>query len=70
LCFFINDFSPEKYDHDAVILPIEEYEKMAQIIELVEHLEIAQLIQERQKEAGEIPFDDVLKQNSIRRDEL
>lgn len=32
---------------DAIILPIDEYERMARIIELVEHFEIALLIKDR-----------------------
>lgn len=55
---------------EAVILPIEEYEKMMEIVELIEHLEIADLIQIRKNETAEISFDDVLKESGIGKDDL
>ena len=57
-------------DLDAVILPIDEYEKMLKIIEMVEHIEIAQLINERAGEAADISFNEILEQNGIQRDAL
>lgn len=55
---------------EAVILPIEEYEKIIEMADLVEHLQIANLIMEREKETAEISFDEVLEQSGINRNEI
>lgn len=55
---------------EAVLLSIDEYEKVMEIAELVEHVEIANIIKDREKESPPISFDKVLKQNGISRDEI
>ena len=50
----------------AVILPVEEYEYMADIVEFVEHLEIYDIITKRKKSTGKrIPLDKLLKEEGI-----
>lgn len=50
----------------AVILPVEEYEYMADIVEFVEHLEIYDIITKRKKGRGKpIPLDKLLKEEGI-----
>ena len=50
----------------AVILPVEEYEYMADIVEFVEHLEIYDLITKRKNTTSKrIPLDTLLKEEGI-----
>ena len=50
----------------AVILPVEEYEYMADIVEFVEHLEIYDLVTKRKKDTGKrIPLDSLLLEEGI-----
>lgn len=50
----------------AVILPVEEYEYMADIVEFVEHLEIYDLVTKREKVAGKrISLDVLLKEEGV-----
>lgn len=50
----------------AVILPVEEYEYMANIVEAVEHLEIFDLIAKRSKKSGKrTPLDKLLKDEGL-----
>jgi PHD/YefM family antitoxin component YafN of YafNO toxin-antitoxin module len=50
----------------AVILPVEEYEYMAEIVEFVEHLEIYDIVTKRKKSAGKrVPLDKLLKEEGI-----
>lgn len=50
----------------AVILPVEEYEYMADIVEFVEHLEIYDLLTRRKKDPGKlIPLDSLLQEEGI-----
>jgi len=50
----------------AVILPVEEYEYMADVVEFVEHLEIYDIVTKRKKAAGKrIPLDKLLKEEGI-----
>jgi PHD/YefM family antitoxin component YafN of YafNO toxin-antitoxin module len=50
----------------AVILPIEEYEYMADIVEFVEHLEIYDLVTKRKNNTGQrIPLDSLLQEEGI-----
>lgn len=50
----------------AVILPVEEYEYMADIVEFVEHLEIYDLVTKRKKTAGKrVALDILLKEEGI-----
>lgn len=50
----------------AVILPVEEYEYMADIVEFVEHLEIYDLVTKRKNNTGKrIPLDSLLQEEGI-----
>lgn len=50
----------------AVILPVEEYEYMADIVEFVEHLEIYDLVTKRKKDTGKrISLDSLLQEEGI-----
>lgn len=50
----------------AVILPIDEYERMAELAALVEHLEIYDLVSSRAKTKGrKVSLDRLLKEQSI-----
>lgn len=50
----------------AVILPVEEYEYMAEIVEFVEHLEIYDLVTKRAKSTGRrVPLDSLLNEEGI-----
>lgn len=50
----------------AVILPVEEYEYMADVVEFIEHLEIYDIITRRKKSAGKrIPLEKLLKEEGI-----
>lgn len=50
----------------AVILPVEEYEYMADIVEFVEHLEIYDLVTKRKKDPGKrISLDSLLQEEGI-----
>ena len=50
----------------AVILPVEEYEYMADIVEFVEHLEIFDIVTRRKKSAGKrVSLDKLLKEEGI-----
>jgi len=54
---------------EAVIIPIEEYERMKEAYEYMENMEIARIIEER-KDSKTITFDELLKQQGVSRDEL
>ncbi|MEW6594332.1 MAG: hypothetical protein AB1413_05610 [Thermodesulfobacteriota bacterium] len=50
----------------AVILPVEEYEYMADIVEFVEYLEIYDLVTKRKKASGKrVALDTLLKEESL-----
>ncbi len=50
----------------AVILPVEEYEYMANIVELVEHLEIYDLVARRRKTSDKrIPLNALLQEEGV-----
>ena len=50
----------------AVILPIDEYEYMADIVEFVEHLEIYDLVATRRNTSGRrIPLDMLLQEEGL-----
>jgi PHD/YefM family antitoxin component YafN of YafNO toxin-antitoxin module len=50
----------------AVILPVEEYEYMADIVEFVEHLEIFDIVTRRKKSAEKrVSLDKLLKEEGI-----
>ncbi|MEK6745279.1 MAG: hypothetical protein AABZ15_16820 [Nitrospirota bacterium] len=50
----------------AVILPVEDYEYMAEVVEFVEHLEIYDIVTRRKKSAGKrVPLEKLLKEEGI-----
>ena len=50
----------------AVILPVEEYECMADVVEFVEHLEIFDIITRRKKRSGRrVSLDKLLKKEGV-----
>jgi PHD/YefM family antitoxin component YafN of YafNO toxin-antitoxin module len=54
---------------EAVIIPIEEYERMREAYEQMENIKITRIIEER-KNSKTITFDELLKQQGVSRDEL
>ena len=54
---------------EAVIIPIEEYERMREAYEYMENMEIANIIEER-KDSKTISFEALLKERGIKKDEL
>ena len=54
---------------EAVIIDIEEYERLKKAYELIEHIEIAKTIQER-KNSKTITFEELLKEEGINYDDL
>ncbi len=54
---------------EAVIIPIEEYERMKEAYEYVENMEIAKIIEER-KDSKTISFEELLERRGITEDEL
>ena len=53
---------------EAVIIPIEEYERMREAYEYVENIEIARIIEER-KNSKTITFEELLKRRGINENE-
>jgi len=49
----------------AIILPVEEYEYMAEVVEFVEHLEIYDIVTRRKSVVKRIPLDELLKEEGI-----
>ena len=54
---------------EAVIIPIEEYERMKEAYEYVENMEIARIIEER-KNSKTITFEELLKRRGINENDL
>jgi len=54
---------------EAVIIDIEEYERLKEAYELMEHMEIAKIVEDR-KDSGTIDFEDLLAEECISYDEL
>jgi len=54
---------------EAVIIDIEEYERLKEAYELMEHIEIAKIVEER-KDSKTIDFEDLLAEEGIAYDEL
>ena len=55
---------------EAVIIPIEEYEKVKEAFELIEHLEIFQLIGKRKGKKTVAALDDLISESGISRKDL
>jgi len=54
---------------EAVIVNIEEYERLKEAYELMEHIEIAKIVQDR-KNSKTITFEELLKEEGINYDDL
>ncbi len=54
---------------EAIIIPIEEYERMHEAYEYVENMEIARIIEER-KNSKTIPLEELLERRGISKDDL
>ncbi len=54
---------------EAVLINIEEYEKLKEAFDILEHLEIAKTIKDRE-DSKTISFDELLKRENISHDEL
>ena len=57
---------------EAVILPIEEYERIQELADLMEHIQLYKLIKEREKTPLDeyVDFDQVLSEHGLGRDEV
>jgi len=54
---------------EAVILPIEEYERMQEALDFMEHMEIYNIVKEREG-SKTIPLEDVMEELGISEDDL
>ncbi len=54
---------------EAVIVPIEEYERMQEALDMAEHIEIYNIVKERENQPT-ISFDELLEEVGINKDEL
>jgi len=57
---------------EAVILPIEEYERIRELADLMEHLQVYKLIKEREKTPLDefLDFEQILSEHGLGRDEV
>lgn len=57
---------------EAVILPIDEYERIRELADLMEHLQLNKLIKEREKTpvSEYVDFEQVLSEHGLDKDEL
>lgn len=55
---------------EAVIVPIDEYEKMKELYDYAERLSIFETVQTRKNIGSFVAFDDVLKQAGIKKDDI
>lgn len=55
---------------EAVIIPIEEYEKIKMAFEIIEHLEIFQLVSKRKGKKTVAALDDLISESGISRKDL
>lgn len=57
---------------EAVILPIEEYERIHELADLMEHLQLYNLIKEREKTPIDeyVDFEQVLSEHGLGKDEI
>ncbi|MEA3415330.1 MAG: hypothetical protein U9R02_04105 [Thermodesulfobacteriota bacterium] len=55
---------------EAVILPVEEYERLEESAEVLEHISIAKIIARREKEKTDISLEEMLKAEGINLNEL
>ena len=54
---------------EAVVLPIEEYERMQEALDYMEHMEIYNVVKEREH-SKTIPLSDVMQELGISQDDL
>ena len=52
---------------EAVIVPVDDYEKMAETLDLLEHMEIHRLVAQRARKKGKkaVPLEALLKEQSL-----
>jgi PHD/YefM family antitoxin component YafN of YafNO toxin-antitoxin module len=52
---------------EAVIVPVDDYEKMAEALDLLEHMEIHRLVTQRARKKGEktVPLEALLKEQRL-----
>ncbi|MGE4400022.1 MAG: type II toxin-antitoxin system Phd/YefM family antitoxin [Campylobacterales bacterium] len=55
---------------EAVIVPVDEYEKMKELYDYAERLSIFETVQKRRNNGKLIPFDEVLKRAGLTHDDL
>lgn len=55
---------------EAVILPVEEYERLEESADVLEHISIAKIIARREKEKADISLEEMLKEEGINLNEL
>lgn len=55
---------------EAVIIPIEEYEKIKMAFEIIEHLEIFQLVSKRKGKKAVATLDNLISESGISRKDL
>ena len=55
---------------EAVIVPVDEYEKMKELYEYAERLSIFETVRKRRSSGKLIPFDEVLRQAGLTHDDL
>jgi len=55
---------------EAVVLPVEEYERLEESADILEHLSIARIIAQRKKEKADISLEEMLKEEGINLNEL
>ena len=57
---------------EAVILPIEEYERIQELADIMEHLQLSRLIKEREKTSIDeyVDFEQILSELGLGRNEL
>ncbi len=55
---------------EAVIVPVDEYEKMKELYDYAERLSIFETVQKRRNSGKLIPFDEVLKRAGLTHDDL
>ncbi|MBW2003234.1 MAG: hypothetical protein JRI72_01275 [Deltaproteobacteria bacterium] len=55
---------------EAVILPVEEYERLEESADVLEHISIAKIIAQREKEKADISLEEMLKEEGINLNEL
>jgi len=57
---------------EAVILPIEEYERILELADIMEHLQLSRLIKEREKTPIDeyVDFEQILSEHGLGKDEL